>query len=158
LYELFGNKIGLLSALVRERCEAIAAVVEGVAIAALPLREALCTVGRHLVAPLTDPSSIALFRIIIAEASRQPELGRRFYEAGPEPGRRIMAGFLASQTAQGALDIDDPDEAALFFFHMLVGDYQTRLLCGLPAARDANEIDRHIGRTVDAFLRLYAPH
>lgn len=156
LYELFGNKPGLLAALVRERCEAIAAVVEGVGIAALPPRDALCTVGRHLVAQLTDPSSIALYRVVVAETPRQPELGRQFYAAGPEPGRRMMAGFLAGQTAQGALQVDDADEAALFFFNMLLGNYQSRLLCGLPAADDAAEVERHIGRTVDAFLRLYA--
>lgn len=156
LYELFGNKTGLLSALVRERCDSIAAIIDSVAIAELPLREALCTVARHLFTLLTDPSGIALYRVVIAESARQPEFGRQFYEAGPTAGRRIMAAFLAGQAAQGGLQVDDAEEAALYFFHMLLGDYQTRLLCGLPAAADAGEVERHIDRTVDAFLRLYA--
>jgi AcrR family transcriptional regulator len=156
LYELFGNKTGLLSALVRERCLSITAVIDSVAIAELPPREALCTVARHLFTLLTDAGGIALFRVVIAESARQPELGRQFYEAGPASGRRIMAAFLAGQSAQGGLQVDDAEEAALHFFHMLLGDYQTRLLCGLPAAADAGEVERHIDRTIDAFLRLYA--
>lgn len=156
LYELFGNKTGLLAALVAERCLSMAAVIDSVAIAEPHPREALRTVAHHLFDQMTDPSGIALLRIVIGEGGRQPELGRQFYEAGPAAGCRIMGRFLANQAAQGALRVDDPDEAARHFFHMLLGDHHMRMLCGLPVAADSREVAGHIERTVDAFMRAYA--
>ena len=156
LYELFGNKPGLLKAMVTERCASIAEFIDGVALTDLEPAEALGEIARRLFDQLNDPAGIALFRVIIAEAPRLPELGQQFYEAGPVAGRRIMAEYLARQTARGALAVDDPEAAAVFFFHMLLGERQLRLLCGLPVAEDERELDRHIGGTVASFMRLYA--
>lgn len=157
LYELFGNKTGLLAALVSDRCESIADIVRNVAVTEPRPREALRTIACHLFTQLTDPSAIALLRIVIAESGRQPELGRLYYDAGPASGRSIMAAFLGAQQAKGVLSVDDADEAALRFFHMLIGDDMMRLLCGLPAP-DRAEVERRIDCAVDAFLRLHAPN
>jgi len=155
LYELFGNKPGLLDAMVVERCDRIAEIIDSVALADLEPAEALRAIARQFFDLLNDTTGIALFRVIVAEAHRQPELGRAFYEAGPAAGRRTMARYLAGQAARGGLRIDDAEEAATFFFHMLLGDRQMRLLCGLEAETSGSEVERHINRTVDAFVRLY---
>lgn len=156
LYELFGSKAGLLAAMVSERCERISTVIDEAAVAEREPVEALREIGRYLLAQLTDPDGIALLRIVIAEAGRQPELGRLFYEAGPSAGRRTMGRYLATLAKRGTLALDDPEQAGLYFFHMLLGDLQMRRLCGVPVA-DGAAAEAHIERTVEAFLRLYAP-
>ncbi|MFC3710949.1 TetR/AcrR family transcriptional regulator [Sphingoaurantiacus capsulatus] len=155
LYELFGNKSGLLAATVGERCERFSNVIEGATFSRDDPRTILCEVGRYLLDQMTQPDGIALMRIIIAESPRHPELGRQFYESGPETGRRTMARFLSRLTERGLLDVDHPETAAVHFFHMLVGELQIRLLCAL--AIDGYATQEHLDRTVDAFLRLYAP-
>lgn len=155
LYELFGSKAGLLAAMVGERCSRIATVIDGATLSGREPAEALRQIGRFLMDQLNDSDGIALLRIVIAESSRQPELGRRFYEAGPASGRRTMGRYLAAQVARGALEIENCEVAGLFFFHMLLGDMQMRSLCALPNP-DRSEVDAHIDRTVDAFMRLYA--
>lgn len=156
LYDLFGSKAGLLAAMVGERCERISTVIDGAAVSGREPAEALREIARYLLGQLIDADGIALLRIVIAESGRQPELGRLFYEAGPRAGRRTMGRYLAALAGRGALTIDDPEQAGLYFFHMLLGDLQMRMLCGVPVA-DGAEADAHIERTVDAFMRLYAP-
>lgn len=155
LYELFGSKAGLLVAMVGERCGHIAAVIDGVAVAGRSPADALREIGRYLLDQLTHTDSIGLLRIVIAESPRQPELGRLFFEAGPTAGRRIMGSYLAGESRRGTLCIDNPEAAAVYFFHMLLGDLQMRALCALPVA-DGAEAEAHIERTVAAFMRLYA--
>jgi AcrR family transcriptional regulator len=155
LYELFGSKAGLLVAMVAERCQRLTAVISDVAVAGLPLEAALGEIGRYGLSLLTNADSIGLLRIVIAESPRQPELGRLFYEAGPAAGRRILGRYLADEAERGALVIDDPEAAAIYFSQMLLGDLQMRALCALPVA-EGDEADAHIARTVAAFMRLYA--
>lgn len=155
LYELFGSKAGLLAAMVAERCARIAAVIDGAALSGQEPGAALREIGRFLLGQLTERDGIDLLRIVIAEVPRQPELGRLFYEAGPAAGRRTMGRYLAAQAARGALSIEDSEGAAVQLFHMLLGDLQMRLLCGLPIP--VEEAEAHIDRTVAAFMRLYAP-
>jgi AcrR family transcriptional regulator len=156
LYDLFGSKPGLLKAMVTERCATITEIIDGVMLADLQPAEALREIARRLFEQLNDPDGIALFRVVIAEAPRLPELGRQFYEAGPVAGRRIMAEYLARQTERQSLAVDQPETAATFFFHMLMGEHQMRLLCGLPVSEDQQALDHHIGYVVDTFMRLYA--
>jgi len=156
LYALFGNKSGLLTAMVSERCERISSIIDGATLSGREPAVALREIARYLLDQLIDPDGIALLRIVIAESGRQPELGQRFYEAGPASGRRTMGRYLASQVKRGALDIDDPEAASIYFFHMLLGDLQMRMLCGVSVDRDL-DADAHVSRTVDAFVRLYAP-
>lgn len=154
LYELFGSKPGLLVAIVTERCSIVSPLIECVTHAGVEPREGLHFIACRLIEQLSDDASIALLRIVAAETPRLPEIGQLFYDAGPRTAQRTMARYLAGHAAQGTLSIDDPEEAAAMFFSMLVGDRHLRLLCGLPAGEDGA---RHVDRTVNTFLRLYAP-
>lgn len=155
LYELFGNKPGLLLAMVTERCGEITRVIDAATLEGEPA-EGLRIIAGSLLAQLADPAGIALLRIVVAEAPRLPELGRLFYEAGPAAGRRTMARYLAAQAARGALRIDDPEAAALLFFNMLFGDRQMRLLCELPAEACGGDAERHIDDVVRDFVQIFA--
>jgi hypothetical protein len=113
-------------------------------------------IARHLFDQIEDASGIDLLRVVIAEAPRLPELGRRFYEAGPATGRRIMARYIEGQVERGTLVVEAPEAAATMFFHMLLGEHHMRLLCGLPVETQPNERDRHIDGIVSAFMKLHS--
>lgn len=157
LYELFGSKPGLLVEMVTEQCAQITSIIECVAIAACEPDEGLRLIARHMLKQFGDPKGIALLRVVVAEAPRLPKIGRLFYEAGPATGCRIMAGYFAAQASRGALRIDDPEAAAMLFFHMLTGDLKMRLLCGLPADTGDMNGERHIDNVVTSFIRLHLP-
>ena len=154
LYELFGNKHGLLRAMVEEICARMAAVIESATLGNRKPAEALREIADHMFDKLNDAEGIALFRVIVAESPRHPELGQLFYAAGPAVGRSKVADYLAEQTARGVLAVDDPETAASMFFDMVFGKYHMQLLCGLPIRLTEAEKKRHLDRVIAAFMRI----
>lgn len=156
LYDLFGGKPGLLLTMVSERCARIAALISGAQLSQLELADGLSEIARHFLDQLTDGDGIALFRVVVAEAPRQPELGRLFYEAGPATTRQLVADYLKAQPRSVGLEIGDAQEAATLFIHMVIGEYHIRQLCGIPTPLEDHQRETHISRAVEAFMRLYA--
>ena len=71
--------------------------------------------GVRLLDLVLRPSSIAHFRTVLGVASKFPAIGRAFYEAGPEFGRKRLAAHLDAQVEAGVLDTDDTEAAAVHF-------------------------------------------
>lgn len=53
--------------------------------------------------------------LVIGEAARFPELGRTFYERGPERTIETLAAVFECLAERGALEVDDPRLAAAHF-------------------------------------------
>lgn len=104
------------------------------------------------------PRCIALYRTLIAEASRFPEMISAFYETGPARTIRELASLLEMEMSAGRLRRDGP-EAALFaadmLLGMLTGSERKRYLLGVEKASLENDRPR-VERIVDTFLRAYA--
>ncbi|BCJ68206.1 TetR/AcrR family transcriptional regulator [Polymorphospora rubra] len=86
------------------------------------LRGGLTTIGGRYVALLTRPGMADLFRIVIAEASRFPELGRTQFELGKMPFFDSVCRYLRAEAAAGTVQLDDPELAATQFLGM-ISDY-----------------------------------
>jgi TetR/AcrR family transcriptional regulator, regulator of autoinduction and epiphytic fitness len=92
----------------------------------------LLAIGRDYAATITDPSIRALFRVVIAEVPRFPELGQELYLKGKRPYLDRLEHYLAAECAAGTLAIPEIEMAArqflgmindvLFWPHMLVMD------------------------------------
>ena len=97
-----------------------------------------------------------MYRLIVSESPRFPELGRIYYEGGPKVGLDRMAEYLAALAATGELNIQDPRRAADLFFSMLRGDYYLRGILGvapLEALSDPQETG--IDTAVQTFLAVF---
>lgn len=157
LYDLFSNKHGLLRAIIEERCDEIHANIESAMLQDKPLREALRLMAECLFNGLSNLDSMALFRVIIAEIPRAPEIGQLFFAAGPDTGQRKVAGYLQALHDKGLLAVDDADYAAAMFGPIVFGPYLLQLLCGVPLQLSEAEKSRHLDRAVDAFMKIYTP-
>ena len=97
-----------------------------------------------------------LHRMLIAEATRMPELSKLFYEQGPQKGLGVLVSWLARQHARGKLTVPDPENAAEVFFALVeAGIIRRALLTGAVPAAD--ERKRLLKNAVDIFGRTYAP-
>src|SRR3546814_4184076 len=70
------------------------------------------------------PSALALYRLIVAESARFPELGGAIYAVGAGRMLGLLADYLAWESRNGRLSVADPELAAEQFVGMLTGRMQ----------------------------------
>lgn len=157
LYERFSNKEGLFKAVVEALIEDVLARVAALDTAELPLEDRLVAMGTTLVDALLQPRTVAAFRMVIAEIPRFAELGRAFYEAGPEAAYRRVAALLRVHAERGELALDDADLAARQLVELMKGDLHLRALMGADAPPSPAAIRRHVESAVSTFLRAATP-
>ena len=101
------------------------------------------------------PMGLAMFRTVVAEAPRFPDLSRSFFAAGPATTIKRLAAFIEKAMAKGALRRDDPQLAAEMLTGMLTNYDRMRGLINGEADLFADSTKAE--RVVDTFLRAYAP-
>lgn len=154
VYQLFGNKEGLLAALVAEGAEELAHLVE-----TLPLdgglEDSLRAFARGYLNLVLRPERLGLFRLVVGESSRVPELGDVFYRSGPQSCGKGMTRFFGSVMERGLMRRADPERTAFQFIHALRGDLYMQVMLNPTRAPTADEIERHIVFVIGAFLDGY---
>ena len=158
LYRLFETKESLFAAMVAARRAVLDAMIAGNECAAHDcaedvLRSYLGKVARFVLAP----RQAALYRLVIAESLRTPELAHAFYHQGPCKVRAVLEQWLARQHRAGILHVTDPERDAGMLCSMVIGELQMRLLVGALRAPDDALIDATVNRAVDLFLRGARP-
>ncbi|SNY04767.1 TetR/AcrR family transcriptional regulator [Paractinoplanes atraurantiacus] len=111
LFKQFPTKAALFDAIVTESWQ-----VEDAGGPELPLDDleaGLTAIGRRYVELLTRPGMTALFRIVIAELPRFPELGEAQFSRGKMPYFESVRSYLSDAK------IDDPEMAATQFLGMI---------------------------------------
>lgn len=121
VYRHFGSKEALVVALVEAMCAPGALAAPP---ASLPRRERLRALLLGFVKGVTSDDSLRLYRALVAEAERMPELGRLFWDAGPRQVRTALA--LAWAQAAG-------DAVAAQLVQLALGDAYQALVLGIDA-------------------------
>ena len=152
LYRHFGCKEALFSEVVRRR----AALMMGGEESELsgPPRRVLLSLALSMLHFLGAADSICLYRVVIAELPREPELGRIFYAQGP--GRIIarMSDYFRRAAARGDLQVADPDIAARLFLGAVLAHHQMSRLIGGASFTEA-ALRAHAEEAVSLFMARY---
>lgn len=157
VYSHFGAKDALFEAIVEDKCAQLLAPVTVPAVPARDPADALAELARRFLAAVLSPPNMALFRVIVAESGRFPEVAEAFYRAGPAVAADELAGHLAALDRAGSLCVPDPAASAKLFFAMLRGDLYIRRLLDLAAAPSPAEIEALVHQAVAAFLAAHTP-
>ncbi|GIE28686.1 hypothetical protein Ait01nite_017310 [Actinoplanes italicus] len=83
------------------------------------LAAGLTGLGRHCAALLGRPGMVDLFRIVIAELPRFPELTKTHFAEGKQPYFETVRTYLVAERDAGTADIADPEMAATQFLGMI---------------------------------------
>lgn len=158
LYRHFGSKEGLFSEVVRARAARVYGGTEGQFCLQGAPNEVLLQLGFNLLRLLLNEDPICLFRIVVAEAPRTPELGRIFFEQGPAQVLQQLTRYLENATSQGLLTCTDATLAAKLFLGAVVANRHIMMLIA-PGWEPMTEetIRRHVEEAVGLFLAKYAP-
>ncbi len=157
LYDMFENKPGLLRALVSERCITINGVFDSPLFEDRPYPDALRAIAEEMIDRFLDPAFVGLFRVMFAQCTSHPDLGRQIYDAGPIVCQTKAAQFFSRQMANGMMAQDDPLVVSKLFFQMICGDFQSQLMFGLPVELTPSERAAHLDRILPIFTRAFAP-
>jgi len=157
LYVYFQSKEALLLALVEHavRSRALGPMWEPEP-GPLDVEATLRRIARRFTSLFLTDQGLALHRLITAQASRFPEVGRAFYEAGPKRVQAEVGAFLQAADAQGLLAVPDIDLAGKQFLALVRGDLPLNwaLSLGPPTRR---QLDTLIEGGIRVFLAAYAP-
>jgi TetR/AcrR family transcriptional repressor of mexJK operon len=155
LYNHFDSKAALFTAYVGDKCEQYLAHVFDSANHDGDPAEVLRGIGKRMVQMMLSDVGLAIYRVVISEAAKFPDLARGFFDAGPARAIGFMASWLAEETRRGRLTVPDPAFAAEQFFNLC----QTRLVLRRKLEMLPDPPDRDIEDVVDAsitmFLRTY---
>lgn len=157
IYNHFRSKEELFRAIVSDISSNLSAPLSLRDDASSHPRQQLTRFGREFYDHMLKPTSLAFYRLVVAESARFPELGPTIYEAGTGYLIRTLAGYLAWQNERGSLRIEEPEAAAEQFIGMLSGRVQLRALLGIPAGSSGPDLTRRLEHAVESFLTLYAP-
>jgi TetR/AcrR family transcriptional regulator, mexJK operon transcriptional repressor len=154
LYSHFTNKAELFAAIIGGECQRFAHMLWSHEAEAGDVRSVLLQVARAKVQFTGSPEPRAIYRIVVGESGRFPELGRVFYDNGPRRVLERFADYLREATAKGVLNVPDPRVAAEQFFGLVHGADHLRRLLGLDDPK-APDIDQVVESAVEIFLRAY---
>ncbi len=149
LYSWFGNRLGLLRAMIEENADGAAARVEDALDGDDDPRDTLVGFSTGLLLLLTDPRSVALNRA----AMTSPELAETLLASGRHRVGPIVEEYLAKLTEAGVLSVDDPAAGFRLLYGLVIRDTQIRVLLG-EAPPSPETLEAEAEAAVDAFLRL----
>jgi TetR/AcrR family transcriptional repressor of mexJK operon len=153
IYAHFAGKGALFAAIVQRRCEREFLNADAWP-AGADARTTLHAVGAHLLELLMSPETVALYRVVVSEAARQPDLAAAFWDSGPSRGRARMIELFADLAARGQLAVPDPWVAADQFVGMLRSEVFFRALLGLPPT-EGRDAAATVAAAVETMLKAY---
>jgi len=121
------------------------------------MEEQLVRAGIALMHRILKPERQEMLRVVIGAAGQFPDVGRKFFEAGPGRGLAILSAYLSEASAAGRLRVPDTDLGSHQLLELIQSKHLRRMLFAVaPRPADA-EIERSVRAGVGAFLRAYAP-
>lgn len=151
LYRLFPSKAALFEATIHE---SLAPLHLDPALLREPdLRVALSGIleasGRHLLAL----RPIGIFRLVIAEQVRSPELAETFHRVLMRRGSTALQRLIAVEMDRGRLRPGNPEAIGRMLYGMAFGSTQIRLLLGVREMPSDEEVAALARETVEVFLQ-----
>lgn len=157
IYNHFSSKEVLFAAIIDSQCRCkIRPVLMGEFVDQ-PVDVVLITLAARILDTIMAEETLALFRLVLAELVRFPELGRVFYSSGPAANLQALTDYLALQHSRGIITAEYPATAADHFISLVRGEFYLRALLGVVVPPDQATLDQFITTAVATFLRAYAP-
>jgi TetR/AcrR family transcriptional regulator, mexJK operon transcriptional repressor len=155
LYNYFDSKSALFSAHVGEECNrTLSRIFDPDEMEGDPA-DTLRAIGLRMMRVMLSPLGLAIYRVVVSEAGKFPELARSFYEAGPARAINHLAAWIALQTEQGRLTAEDPVFAAEQFFALTQTRLSLRCRLRLEECNDDAALEPIVDAAVTMFLARY---
>jgi TetR/AcrR family transcriptional repressor of mexJK operon len=157
IYVKFGGKAGLLHAVMAAKRDR-AFRSQPMDTDTRPFREVVDEFALQFHDLVNSPESIALQRVVMAEAPTSPELADAYWNGGPRLTRDMLARFFARPDIRAQLRPDAPfDLLPGFLISCILGDFTSCFILTHPGPRPNNTHDDLV-RRLDLFYRSILPN
>jgi len=133
IYVYFDNKLDLFEALIEEQRQDYTSGLSDLIAPGVAPAQALRAYGLGVLKLTTRSDVVRAQRAVMAMSERMPDLGQRFFHAGPEHTRQMLADYLAGADLGDCPAARDPALAAQFFIDMCVGTASRERLYGVES-------------------------
>ncbi|MDR3221786.1 MAG: TetR/AcrR family transcriptional regulator [Candidatus Accumulibacter sp.] len=157
MYACFPNKEAMFVAVIERRCAIMAETLKDIPIAPGDIAGTLTEIGTSYLKFLLSPDIIAMYRVVVAEAPRFPDLGPRFYRAGPRVVASMVAERLSEAARSGQVDLQSfgVEAVAALFIGMVRAEGHLEYLMHPDARPSAAQMDQWARLAVTTFLRAF---
>lgn len=154
LYKMFGNKEGLLLAMIDNVSSRTWRAIEHFTVKddTRSTEQILIDIGLYFVVNSLQPTTVAIFRIFAAENHRIPEEIRRFLQKGPIGVEEKMAVLFRSIPAvkKGSISAE---AVTRLFLGLVNGNLLFHEIMGLSPRPTMKQLEQQVRLAVDLFLR-----
>jgi AcrR family transcriptional regulator len=154
VYEFFGNKEGLLVALLEHFISEFQEQIEEATDSDKPLEVGLRDYAKLILKRILSDRHMSLVRAILYESERSPDLAKTYYNAGPRTALKQVSDYLNKKSPSDGLIFDDPDQAASTFYSMIYTHVYARLFDAEKSPSKA-ETEKEANRIINLFTKLY---
>lgn len=154
LWSYFPSKDELFAAVLDSKIADFQEQLDGALIPSGGPAAALTRFGDILLRKIMSPQSVALHRLIVAEAERFPSIGRAFADRGPDRVRTRLARYMEDEMKAGRLRAGEPVMAARQFVALCqAGCYLDRLW--RSDTNPAFDPEREVAAAVESFMAAW---
>jgi TetR/AcrR family transcriptional regulator, mexJK operon transcriptional repressor len=157
VYAHFESKERLFAAIIQNGCTAYAQGIVPEVKQLEDMREALTRISRSIEAFLLAPKTLGIYRVIIAEGPRFPELAQAFVQNGPLPFLKLLSDFFDYANKRGLLNVPNTRLAAHQLVWLVRGPLYMRRILNLDLP-DEPGVDDVIAGAVEMMMKTYAPN
>ena len=157
VYQLFGNKEGLLIAVLQRELEQLRADVFPESLCALPVAQALTAISERLLTYCVQQRTVRFYRLVMSECHRLNQIATYLREQAALQIHAPLERCLRAACARGELAMDEPAQAALMLGNLINGiAHEARLDGGYPDGPPERDLAA-CRYGIAAFLRAFAP-
>lgn len=153
VYSHFSNKDALFCAVIELKCAEYQLDPEHMEGDELLPRDVMIRIGDQFVSLLKDPKVVAMYRVVIGEATNTPHVAELFYLAGPKYAIDSLSQFMQANVYL-KLSANEAYYWSVAFFNMLKGEFHMLSLFGLPFDLDKDQQLKGVTKTTDNVLAM----
>jgi AcrR family transcriptional regulator len=157
LYRLAPSKADLFKSVISRRIEIFILAIEQQSVGAPDLQSALEQILIAFGQLTLNKETTGIFRLVLGECERFPEIGHVFYEGAIKRAGGALARWLREQCRKGLLDLDDPDLAGGMLRGMMIMEPQRAAMLAQREPPGPEEIEARARMCATLFLNGCRP-
>lgn len=155
VYNHFQDKVNLFICAITETCEETLCTKQFDLDTSADFYQTLFIVCSRALQIIYSPEALKLDHVLLELAAEQNPLALQFFEASHTRMENQLAEFFQKAAQLGFIQADDPIYQTELLLTLLLGVRHHKVLLGITAAPNAQELEQIIRDTINLFLLKY---